>query len=75
MKKLDGRRIHHIRFPFGSAGCLSCSSIFFLIIVGFGYLSSLDKRLVAAQNKVLEAMYLLSEQGYIVIPCEADDEV
>lgn len=28
VKKLDGRRIHHIRFPFGSAGCLSCSSIF-----------------------------------------------
>ena len=27
VKELDGRRIHHIRFPEGSAGCLSCSSI------------------------------------------------
>ncbi len=40
------------------------------------YMKSVRKKdAVAAQNKVLEAMYLLSEQGYIVIPCEADDEV
>lgn len=31
-KKLDGRRIHHIRFPFGSAGCLSCSSNFIILL-------------------------------------------
>ena len=28
-KLLDGRRIHHIRFPERSAGCLSCSSIIY----------------------------------------------
>ena len=32
IKNLDGRRIHHIRFPFGSAGCLSCSSNFTLLL-------------------------------------------
>lgn len=26
------RRIHHIRFPFGSAGCLSCSSNFTILL-------------------------------------------
>lgn len=40
------------------------------------YMKSVRKKdAVAAQNKVLEAMYLLSERGYIVIPCEAEDEV
>ena len=32
IKNLDGRRIHHIRFPFGSAGCLSCSSNFIILL-------------------------------------------
>ena len=40
------------------------------------YMKSVRKKdAVAAQNKVLEAMYLLSERGDIEIPCEADDEV